>query len=119
MDAALRLFYLCGSLVLITFIGAQAQGFDLRVERSENAITLTCTDSVTGNPPALDPQFFRGTTGMRVDDQNGFTRTGNVLTFRITRELEDEYSCGTPNVRSNSRPLIGAKRYASTVAIMH
>ena len=96
--------------MIFTFTGAQAQGFDLRVRRSENAITLTCTDSVTGNPPVPAPQFFRGAAGMplvRVDNQNGFTRNENVLTFRITRELEDEYTCGTTSAQSEAQALIG------------
>ena len=115
MDAALRLLLLCESLVvfsLITGAQSQAQGFNLQeTGRSENAITLTCTDStsMTGIAPVPDPQFFRGPIGMRmrVDNQNGFNREGNVLTFQITRELEDEYTCGTPSVQSNSLALIG------------
>jgi hypothetical protein len=113
MNAAL-LFSLCESLVIITFTGAQAQDFVLGVRRSENAITLTCTDRLTGNTPIPDPQFFRGAAGMqrvRVDIQNGFTRNGNELTFGITRELEGEYTCGTTNVQSNAQALIGEKVY--------
>ena len=86
----------------------QAQGFNLQeTDRSENAITLTCTDSMTGIAPIPDPQFFRGPIGMRmrVDNQNGFNREGNVLTFQITRELEDEYTCGTPSLSVQSNPL--------------
>ena len=116
MNAAILIF-LCESLMIFTFTGAQAQGFTrfLEVQRSENAITLTCTDNATGNSPEPAPQFFRGATGMplvRVDNQNGFTRIGNnMLTFRITRELEDEYTCGTTSVHSNAEALIGEKVY--------
>lgn len=95
---------------LITGAQGQAQGFNLQeTGRLENVITLTCTDSMTGIAPVPDPQFFRGPIGMRmrVDNQNGFNREGNVLTFQITRELEDEYTCGTPSVQSNSLALIG------------
>ena len=113
MNVAILIFF-CESLVIFTFTGAQAQGFTLEVQRSENAITLTCTDSATGNSPDPAPQFFRGATGMplvRVDNQNGFTRTGNALTFRITRELEDQYTCGTTSVHSNAEAIIGEKIY--------
>ena len=121
MDTALLLFFY-GSVVLTFTDRAQTQGdvttnFRLMATRLENAITLTCIDDMTGNPPVPEPQFFRRRT-IRVDDQNGFTRRGNVLTFGITRELEDEYTCGTPNVQSNSRALIGENvKLISSVAI--
>jgi hypothetical protein len=116
MNAALLVFF-CESLVIITFTGAQAQDFNLGFGRSENAITLTCIDRSKGNPPVPDPQFFRGAAGMprvRVDNQRGFTRNRNVLTFRITRELEDEYTCGTTNPQSNAVALIGEEIYTSS-----
>ena len=97
--------------MIFTFTGAQGQGFTLEVRRSENAITLTCTDSATGNSPVPAPQFFRGMPLVRVDNQNGFTRMGNVLTFRITRELEDQYTCGTTSVHSNAEAIIGEQVY--------
>ena len=122
MDTAFLLFFY-GSVVLTFTDRAQTQGdvttnFRLMANRLENAITLTCIDDMTGNPPVPEPRFFRRRT-IRVDDQNGFIRNGHVLTFGITRELEDEYTCGTPNVQSNSRALIGENvKLISSVAII-
>lgn len=108
--SATTLLLLCCTIVYGLLAGrAQAQQYRVESNREENSVTLTCIDPSTGNPPVQNPQFFRDTT-IRVDGQPGFSvsgTNGHRLAFRITRELEGGYSCGTPNVQSDPILLTG------------
>lgn len=100
--------------VLVVFLArlAQAQNGEMPYLRLEsrgssnaNSITLTCQNAEqTGN--VVEACFFLN--GSIVDDRLGFRKTGGELIFRITRDLEGNYTCSNPDgVQSNALSLVG------------
>ena len=77
-----------------------------RQTQEDNDLELLCRNvSITGTHPIQDAKYYVNTTLML--GQELLSPSNHGLSYRITRDLEGNYSCGVDGSSSNEHVLLG------------